>query len=368
MTGMPNTIAQIADIQAVAQRLAQHSRGVDRAEAALLADCYHPDATVDYRFYAGPAQAFATILTDAQRGQPVTLHRTAQMWISLDGDTARSESYVMAYVQAPDSDGAMMQRLVCGRYLDRHERREAQWRLSHRTYVLDTNVNWPGSWEASELSPLGAHVPTGGQGSADTGIALLALAAARNRQDGSGNHDMNTQTDTVSTQVIDEVISRQQIADLTMAYCRGVDRADVELLKSIFHDDSTVVSGAFNGNGQEFAVEICRIVEAVFDQTFHSIANQWIDVTGDSAVAETYVIAVATTSGADADKTETLTGGRYIDRFTRREGIWKFAERSFICDWTRTDKSTRQMDSGMYAPLDLQGSQGRTDPIYRFWN
>ncbi len=368
MTGALTTINHIADIQAIAQRLAQHSRGVDRADAGLLADCYHADATVDYRFYAGSAQVFATILTDAQRGQPITLHRTAQMWISLDGDTARSESYVIAYVQAADSDGATMQRLVCGRYLDQHERREGQWKLSHRTYVLDTNANWPGSWQASALSPLSVHVPTGGQGAADAGIALLALAAARNRQHGTGNHDMNTQTGTASTQMIDQIISRQQIADLTMAYCRGVDRADVALLQSIFHDDSTVVSGAFNGNGQEFAVEICRTVATVFEQTFHSIANQWIDIMGDSAVAETYVIAVATTSGAQADKFETLTGGRYIDRFTRRDGIWKFAERSFVCDWTRTDKSTRQLNDGIYASLDLHGCRGPSDPVYQHWN
>lgn len=71
-------------------------------------------------------------------------------------------------------------------------------------------------------------------------------------------------------------------------------------MKAIFHDDSIVVSGVFNGNGQQFATEICRTVQNVFDQTFHSIANQWIEVDGDGAVGETYVVAIS--SIADAGK------------------------------------------------------------------
>lgn len=131
--------------------------------------------------------------------------------------------------------------------------------------------------------------------------------------------------------------SRQQIAELTLAYCRGVDRADEALLKSIFHDDSVVVSGAFDGNGQQFATEICAIVRAVFDQTLHSIDHQWIEVNGDTAVGETYVVAVSTMTDLERGKSEMLTGGRYLDRFTRRDGVWKFAARTFVSEWSRVD-------------------------------
>ncbi|CAN5438170.1 hypothetical protein BH10PSE12_BH10PSE12_32790 [soil metagenome] len=366
MSAAASTLSDVADLQAIRQRLAQHSRGVDRADLTLLADCYHSDATVDYRFFNGPAHAFAAILIGAQKGQPVTLHRTAQMWIALDGDAATSESYVIAYAQSPEADGVMMQRLICGRYLDRHARRDGQWRLTHRTYVLDTNANWPGDYNPPGPGPLGAHVPAGGQGAADAGTALLALAHAKNRQNETGEQGMSKEAPTAAA--IDAVISRQQIADLTMAYCRGVDRADEALLKSIFHEDSVVVSGAFNGNGQQFAAEICGIVRAVFDQTFHSIANQWIEVTGDTAVGETYVIAVSTMTDPQEGKSEMLSGGRYLDRFVRRAGAWKFAERTFVSDWSRIDRTTRQMDEGMYAALDLHGKQGPDDPVYSMWH
>ncbi|MCW1427808.1 nuclear transport factor 2 family protein [Novosphingobium sp. JCM 18896] len=351
-------IGEIADIQAISNVLACHSRGVDRADAGLLASCYHDGGTVDYRFFAGPAAQFAAILTEGQKQQPVTLHRTAQMWIELDGDRAQSESHVMAYAASADEAGQPCQRLICGRYLDRHERRHGEWRLTHRTYVLDTNVNWRGDWTRPDLGPLESQAPIGGHGAADAGIALLAQARARNNTEGAEtmSHDEG---------VIDAVISRQQIADLTMAYCRGVDRADAAILAEVFHEDATVVSGVFNGNARDFATQICTLVEEVYEQTFHSIANQWIEVDGDGAIGETYVIAVSTSRG-DGEPTDTLTGGRYIDRFERRGGRWAIAERTFVLDWMRNEPTTRQMEGGMYGALDLRGCRGAADPVYAF--
>lgn len=353
-------IPELADHQAIANNLAKHSRGVDRADKSLLASCYFNDATVDYRFFAGSAVQFAGILTGAQKAGPVTLHRTAQMDIRLEGDRAASESYVMAYASGPDESGTGFQRMICGRYLDRHERRVGEWRLTHRTYVLDTNMNWPGAFTPAGLGPLGSHVPVGGHGSADAGIALLALARAANNK--TGDWPM-----TYDERTLDAVISRQQIVDVTMAYCRGVDRGDVAMLVDVFHDDATVVSGAFNGNGKHFASEICKLIDATFEQTFHSIANQWIEVDGDGAVGETYVIAAATTrDNGSAGSTDTLTGGRYIDRFERRDGRWAIADRTFVLDWARTETSTRDMAGGMYGALDLHGSRGQADPSYAF--
>lgn len=354
-------IGRIGDIHAIRNVLACHSRGVDRADAHLLASCYHEDGTVDYRFFVGPAGQFAEMLTGAQKSQPVTLHRTAQMWIELEGDRAVSESYVMAYASGPDEDGAMMQRLICGRYLDRHEKRRGEWRMTHRTYVLDTNVNWHGGFEAPALGFLGHHVPTGGHGTGDPGIALLGQAAAKSQNSRRGARPVNQPID---DDAIDAIVSRQQIADITMAYCRGVDRADERLLADVFHEESTVVSGPFNGNGKTFAAEICRLVKETYEQTFHSIANQWIEVEGDAALGETYVIAVSTSRGDES--TETLTGGRYIDRFERRDGRWAVAERTFVLDWMRNQPSTRQMEGGMYGALDLHGCRGEADPVYAF--
>lgn len=210
-----------------------------------------------------------------------------------------------------------------------------------------------------------APVPAGGNGAENAGIVLLAHAAARNIALKAGVTAMPTPTPDRSD--IDAIVSRQQIADLTTACCRGIDRADEALLKSLFHDDSIVACGVFNGSGPEFAEQICRILRSVFDQTFHSITNQRIEVTGDSAIGETYVIAVSTMTDVDQGKSEILNGGRYLDRFERRDGVWKIAERTFVSDWSRIDRSSAISD-GPDTALERRGAMGPDDPVYGFWH
>ncbi|OHC95702.1 MAG: hypothetical protein A3H25_16030 [Sphingomonadales bacterium RIFCSPLOWO2_12_FULL_63_15] len=164
--------------------------------------------------------------------------------------------------------------------------------------------------------------------------------------------------------LIDALVAKQQIADLTAAYCRGVDRADAALLGSLFHADSHVESGPFNGSGQDFAREICAIVRTVFTQTSHANAHQWVEIDGDSAKGETYVTAAATPRGQEGDPIHMLTGGRYLDRFVRTNGTWQFIERRFVCDWV-----VRQPAGGgddLYAGF-LRGAQGPSDPVHSLW-
>ena len=160
---------------------------------------------------------------------------------------------------------------------------------------------------------------------------------------------------------IDAVLSKQAIQELIMAYARGVDRADKGLLASIFHDDAVVVSGVVNGSGAQFANDICDYVQANLERCFHSVANIWIEVKGDRAVGESYVIATST-----VDNKETLTGGRYIDSYERRDGVWKISSRTFVLDWTSAGPSTYETD-GFYAGLTTRGCYGKEDPVYRFW-
>jgi len=355
-------LAEVATIQAIRKLLALHGRGIDRADAGTIAACYHPDAQVDYGFFDGPASELAAILGAAQQGAPISLHRVAQSWISQTGeDEAIGESYVTAYAEAPADDGTPRQRLICGRYLDRFTRREGEWKIAHRRYVLDVPLSHEGSFAAPPLGPFSHHFPTGGHGRADPGMALLSRAHAAAF---SSRKEAPAMT-APSADLIDQTISTQQLATLTAAYSRGVDRTDADLLRTLFHDDSVVTSGAFNGNGQDFAVEICKIVRDTFEQVFHSTANQWFEIDGDEAVGESYAIATSILRGGE-ERIGIVTGGRYIDRFARRDGVWKFAERHFVCDWTLQQAAPRQEDA-MIASLPLRGEQGPGDPIYRFW-
>jgi hypothetical protein len=165
----------------------------------------------------------------------------------------------------------------------------------------------------------------------------------------------------ISDEEIDKLLSRQAIHDLLMAYARGVDRADAGLLESIFHPDATVATGVIDGTGSEFARAIVDHVRKRLDSCFHAIANQWVQVCGDRAVGESYVIAI-TTAGAE----EGVIAGRYIDEFERRDGVWKIRSHIIVMDWSKT-RPAGSADDGMFRAIKTRGCYGRSDPVYQYW-
>jgi hypothetical protein len=50
-------------------------------------------------------------------------------------------------------------------------------------------------------------------------------------------------------------------------------------------------------------------------------------------------------------------GGRYVDRFERRAGQWKIAERTVVVDWQRVDRvhepDASQLTLGLRSRQDL---------------
>lgn len=338
----------------IANILAQHSRGVDRAHLELLAGAYHGDAAVDYGFFAGPASQLASILATAQASSLPTLHRTSNMWIRVQGERAVSESYVVAYVEEAET-----QRIVMGRYLDSHSLRDGRWALDFRRYVMDANVNWPSSVARPEpLTSAAAFAPQGAKLAQDPGLALLNLhKLTPPHTPRCANQESPIMTDSS----LDALISRAAIMDLVCAYARAADRGDAELMASLFHEDAVVMCGIANGNGETFAQAIAQFVTANLERCFHSTSNSWVEIDGDAAVGEHYVIAHMTAGANDI-----MTGGRYIDRYERRGGVWKISNRSFVLDWNNTQPSTHQGD-GFYAGLTGRGCFGKADPVYPHW-
>lgn len=347
-------IDELVARDSIANILARHSRGVDRAHLELLAGAYHGDATVEYGFFDGPGSKLAEILATAQASSPPTLHRTSNMWIRVQGERAVSESYVVAYVEEAET-----QRIVMGRYLDRHSLRDGRWALDFRRYVMDANVNWQSNVArpAPSVSPA-AFAPQGAKMAQDSGLALLNLhKLTQPHKPRCANQESHIMTDSA----LDALISRAAIMDLVCAYARAADRGDAELMASIFHEDAVVMCGIANGNGEAFAQAITQFVTANLERCFHSTSNSWIEIDGDGAVGEHYVIAHMTTGDNDI-----MTGGRYIDRYERREGVWKISNRSFVMDWNTIQPSTYQ-DDGFYAALTGRGCFGKADPVYQHW-
>jgi uncharacterized protein (TIGR02246 family) len=199
------------------------------------------------------------------------------------------------------------------------------------------------------------YVPEGGKGAADPGSALIAhhIASSRPLQ---GAKPMSADTNS-----LDAALARDAIRQLICTYSRGIDRGDAEMLASIFWEDSTVISGVVNASGADFAKGVTDFVMANFEYCFHSIANEWIEVKGDHAVGEHYIVAHHSAGGQDV-----MTGGRYIDSYERRDDVWKIKGRTFVADWNTSHPKSMELD-GMYEPLKTRGSFGKGDPVYAHW-
>ena len=148
------------------------------------------------------------------------------------------------------------------------------------------------------------------------------------------------------------------VRDAVHRYCRGVDRADAELTRSAYHPDSTDDHGRYKGSAHDFADYVNQAHATRWSSTMHVVANHLARFDGDRADAETYVIAYLRRSDGSAVD---VVGGRYLDRFERRTGQWRIAERTYLCEWSAVMETAGSLiDAGAY----VEGSRDPRDPSY----
>ncbi len=134
---------------AIYDLLCRYCHGIDRCDAEVLKSAYWPDATETHGTFDGNAWEFAVFMTDNMRAN---MRRSQQKignaWIVIepDGIHARGETYVTGYLDIDEPSGPV-QRIVGGRYLDRFECRDGDWRIIDRLYVMDWNRNAPSTAE-----------------------------------------------------------------------------------------------------------------------------------------------------------------------------------------------------------------------------
>jgi hypothetical protein len=156
--------------------------------------------------------------------------------------------------------------------------------------------------------------------------------------------------------LLDERAIRRRLLE----YCRGVDRLDRELVASVYHPDGTDDHGSFKGLGSDFADYVVQRLGDGCDTTTHLVGDSIIDFAGaDTAHVETPVIAYQRRSDARGPFLETF-GGRYVDRFQRRDGEWKIAHRMAVHDWDKVERVEPAFLPGRYH----DGSRDRNDPSY----
>jgi hypothetical protein len=176
--------------------------------------------------------------------------------------------------------------------------------------------------------------------------------------------------------MVQELHDRECIRDCVARYCRGVDRFDRELILSAFHPDAMDEHGKFIGTPTEFVEwALAQHAKAHLSHQ-HYMLNHRSDIDGDSAHAETYFMFVSMNREG---KPMTMGGGRYVDRFEKRGGVWAIALRVCLRDWAALDEPPDMSDLSSFTstralmPVQMRAfmnggpgpSRDRNDPSYQ---
>lgn len=130
------------------------------------------------------------------------------------------------------------------------------------------------------------------------------------------------------------ISDRVAIQDLLNIYCRGIDRLDESLIASAYWPDAREDHGIFKGRAEDFAPWIVKYLEETYSSTAHRLAQSCVQVSGTSASAETYFIALHRLRGDGGAYFEAVDG-RYVDEFQQRDGIWRISSRVVVLDFAR---------------------------------
>jgi hypothetical protein len=161
------------------------------------------------------------------------------------------------------------------------------------------------------------------------------------------------------------LIDRQEIHDALVRYCCGIDRCDLALVLSAFHDDALD-----NHSGvEERAVDrFTRTIAARSMWTCHNLGNVLIQVEGSTAAVLSCFTAWhrLTHEGRSFDW---VISGRYIDRFERRKAEWRIAHRTVVYDCERFDEVRADKPTGHPAATFfsgvIRGTNSRADFSYQ---
>lgn len=115
--------------------IAAHARGCDRHDAELLTATYHDDGVDVHGATVNPGPAYADWANGVHAASSANhLHNITTHTCEIDGDVAHAESYVLVTLLSPDSATATV---MCGRYVDRLERRGGAWRIAVRHATVE---------------------------------------------------------------------------------------------------------------------------------------------------------------------------------------------------------------------------------------
>jgi hypothetical protein len=167
------------------------------------------------------------------------------------------------------------------------------------------------------------------------------------------------------TDALHDLLAKQEITEVLYRYCRGLDRMDRPMVDTVWHPGGTGDYGAiFKGTGEEF-LDWVWPVHASMRRHSHQITNILIEVDGEQAISEAYVTVALRNEVAPGKVVDIVSRGRYLDRWSRRDGRWAIDERRYVDDFTNVHDVP---ESPMTDESATGAARDRTDPSYQLFS
>ncbi|OZM76852.1 nuclear transport factor 2 family protein [Pseudonocardia sp. MH-G8] len=154
---------------------------------------------------------------------------------------------------------------------------------------------------------------------------------------------------------------KQAITEVLYRYARAVDRKDFAAVAACYFDDANDNHGAYNG-GISGLIEDMEARHRTIDSSMHYVTNVLIELDDDAgARSEAYCLCCFRFRPEEASGPAVLATirCRYVDRFEKRAGEWRIADRIVVFDEYRTERVVDELD-----PSWVHARRTADDPVY----
>ncbi|TCM16024.1 SnoaL-like protein [Novosphingobium sp. PhB165] len=172
-TSVSRIAAELADREAIRECLSRYARGVDRLDADMVRSAYWPDCVDEHLSFRGNAEEFINWSFGAMGTMDQTMHFVCNVLMAIESNVADVESYFYGIHRINTPDGKQ-DVIGAGRYVDRFEKRDDEWRIKERLVVTDWFREYSDSADWSK-GLMGIPITPGGRYPHDESYKRIAL-------------------------------------------------------------------------------------------------------------------------------------------------------------------------------------------------
>lgn len=138
-------VQALVDKEAIRELVLLYSRAIDRKDSALLRDLYTEDSTDTHGTdFSGNISDYIAFIESTAPFMTYSGHHVCNHLVTVDGDTAQGEVYVLAVHCLEAGEGKRVEDWHVVRYMDNYRRcADGKWRFARRFVTYDMIIARP---------------------------------------------------------------------------------------------------------------------------------------------------------------------------------------------------------------------------------